>query len=172
MTEKLEDGTNMAYPHKKMTMDDAIKIAKKNGYKIQGKAKQKLPSLLGPVYELFESRESMFRRIIKDLNFKVTKRGDFTSGNFCDEVHDNKEITMIMMKTEPCFFGLFKNTEVYMPEGFEVRQGESEYYIHNTKKDNIKITTFSQGEKQLKKLLKDYKRCLDELKIKELQADF
>ena len=86
--------------------------------------------------------------------------------------HDNKEITMIMMKTEQCFFGLFKNTEVYMPEGFEVRQGESEYYIHNTKKDNIKITTFSQGEKQLKKLLKDYKRCLDELKIKELQADF
>jgi hypothetical protein len=59
-----------------------------------------------------------------------------------------------------------------MPEGFEVRQSESEYYIHHTKKDNIKITTFSQGEKQLKKLLKDYKRCLDELKIKELQADF
>ena len=87
----------MAYPRKQMTMDDAIKIAKKHGYKIQGKAKQKLPSLLGPVYELFEGRESMFRRIIKDLNFKVTKRGDFTSGNFCDEVHDNKEITMIMM---------------------------------------------------------------------------
>ena len=172
MIDRETGGHTMAYPHKKMTMDDAIKIAKKNGYKIQGKAKQKRPSLLGPVYELFESRESMFRRIIKDLNFKVTKRGDFTSGNFCDEVHDNKEITMIMMKTEQCFFGLFKNTEVYMPEGFEVRQCESEYYIHNTKKDNIKITTFSKGEKQLKKLLKDYKRCLDELKIKELQADF
>lgn len=57
----------MAYPRKKITMDDAIKIAKKNGYKIQCKAKQKLPSLLGPVYELFESRETMFRRIIKDL---------------------------------------------------------------------------------------------------------
>ena len=61
--ETLEDGTDMAYPHKKMSMDDAIKIAKKNDYKIQDKAKQKLPSLLGPVYELFEGRESMFRRI-------------------------------------------------------------------------------------------------------------
>ena len=59
-----------------------------------------------------------------------------------------------------------------MPEGFEVRKGDTEYYIYNTKKDNIKISTFSQGEKQLKKLLKDYKRCLDELKIKELESDF
>ena len=162
----------MAYPRKKIIMDDAIKIAKKNGYKIQGKAKQKLPSLLGPVYELFEGRESMFRRIIKDLNFKVTKHGDFTSGNFCDDDNDNKEISMIIMKTEPYFFGLLKNTEVYMPDGFEVRKGESEYYIHHTKKDNIKITTYSQGEKQLKKLIKDYKRCLLELKIKELEEDF
>ncbi len=56
MTEKhSEDGTDMAYPHKKMTMNEAINIAKKNGYKIQGKVKQKLPSLLGPVYELFEA---------------------------------------------------------------------------------------------------------------------
>jgi hypothetical protein len=162
----------MAYPRKKMTMEDAIRIAKQHGYKIQGQTKQKLPSILGPVYEWFESRDAMFNRIIKDLNFKITKHGDFTSGNFCDETHDNKEITMIMKKTEPCFFGLFKNTEVYMPEGFEVRKGETEYYIHNTKKDNIRITTFSQGEKQLKKLLKDYKRCLDELKIKELESDF
>lgn len=153
-------------------MDDAIKIAKKNGYKIQGKAKQKLPSLLGPVYELFESRESMFRRIIKDLNFKVTKHCDFTSGNFCDDDNDNKEISIIIMKTEPYFFGLLKNTEVYMPDGFEVRKGESEYYIHHTKKDNIKITTYSQGEKQLNKLIKEYKRCLLELKIKELEEDF
>ena len=85
----------MAYPRKKITMDDAIKIAKKNGYKIQGKAKQKLPSLMGPVYELFESRESMFRRIIKDLNFKVTKRGDFTSGNFSDSSqHRNFKMTV------------------------------------------------------------------------------
>src|SRR5574344_1079499 len=147
----------MGYPRKKMTMNEAINIAKKHGYKIQGKTKQKLPSLLEPVYELFESRESMFSRIIKDLNFKVTKRGDFTSGNFCDDDNDNKEISMIIMKTEPCFFGLFNNTEVYMPDGFEVRQGESEYYIHHTKKDNIRITTFSQGEKQLKKLFKDYR---------------
>lgn len=159
----------MGYPHKKMTMNYAIK---KHWFKIQGKIKQKLPSLFGIVYELFENRESMFRRIIKDLNFKVTKHCDFTSGNFCDDDNDNKEISMIIMKTEQYFFGLLKNTEVYMPDGFEVRQGESEYYIHHTKKDNIKITTFSQGEKQLKKLLKDYKRCLDELKIKELEEDF
>lgn len=57
----------MAYPRKKMTMDDASKIAKKNGYKIQGKAKQKLPSLLGPVYELFESRESMISVTIHNI---------------------------------------------------------------------------------------------------------
>ena len=85
MIDRETGGSTMAYPRKKMTMDDAIKIAKKNGYKIQGKAKQKLPSLLGPVYELFEGRESMFRRIIKDLNFKVTKRGDFTI-SFCLEI--------------------------------------------------------------------------------------
>ena len=57
----------MAYPRKKITMDDAIKIAKKNGYKIQGKAKQKLPSLLEPVYELFESRESMISVTIHNI---------------------------------------------------------------------------------------------------------
>ena len=60
-------GHTMAYPRKKMTMDDASKIAKKNGYKIQGKAKQKLPSLLGPVYELFESRESMISVTIHNI---------------------------------------------------------------------------------------------------------
>lgn len=159
----------MGYPRKKMTMNQAINIAKKHGYKIQGKTKQKLPSILGPVYELFESRDAMFNRIIKDLNFRVTNHGDFTSGNFCD---DNREVTMIIKKKEKFLFNLFTNTEVYMPAGLEIRKGESDYYIHYSDKDNIKISTYSQGEKQLKKLLKDYKKCLDELKIKELESDF
>ena len=38
MIDRETGGHTMAYPRNKMTMDEAINIAKKNGYKIQGKA--------------------------------------------------------------------------------------------------------------------------------------
>ena len=58
-----------------------------------------------------------------------------------------------------------------MPEKIVLKKDGSSYSI-TPDGDNTAIHTFTEGEIRLRKLLRDYKKCLDELKIKALEEDF
>lgn len=133
------------------------------------------PKLFTSIYEWFENRDKMFNRIIKDLDFRLTSYGggSLVYGAFCNK--DN-EVTMIMKVKKSFFFNKLENTIVLMPEKIVLKKivlnKNSSLYRISPDGDNTAIRTFTEGENRLRKLLRDYKKCLDELKIKALEEDF
>ena len=128
------------------------------------------PKLFTKIYEWFENRDKMFNRIIKDLDFRLTSyvNGSLVYGAFCDRDY---EITMIMKVKKVFFFNKLESTIVLMPEKIGLQKVGSSYCI-TPDGVNTEIRTFTEGENHLRKLLHDYKNCLNEMKIKELEEDF
>ena len=158
-------GATMGIPRKKKTSGSRYKTILQTYFK-----KCPKPKLLTSIYEWFEDRDKMFNRIIKDLDFRLTSYGggSLVYGSFCNK--DN-EVTMIMKVKKSFFFNKLENTIVMMPEKIVLKKDGSSYRI-TPDGDNTAIRTFTEGENRLRKLLRDYKKCLDELKIKALEEDF
>lgn len=174
--------------------DKVNRMAEKNGVKLSSKPKSwsayqrgkaerlskkvekvtkekepfKIPAFLNPIYELFESREQMFKRLCSITNLTVT-----TFNAYIPNAHRN--LYLIFTYEEKCY-GFFKDLTVWMPSGLKLDyymdDDVKKYYIREDDNANKVIHTFSEGKNHLAKLLKEYKTLKQQIKVKELEKDF
>lgn len=128
----------------------------------------KIPAFLNPIYELFESREHMFKRLCSITNLTVTEDNAYVPSSY-------RNLYLIVKHEEKCY-GFFKDLTVWMPSGLKLDSymddDVKKYYIREDDNDNKVIHTFSEGKNQLAKLLKEYKTLKQQIKVKELEKDF
>lgn len=128
----------------------------------------KIPAFLNPIYEMFESREHMFKRLCSITNLTVTKDNAYVPSTY-------RNLYLIFKHEEKCY-GFFKDLTVWMPSGLKLDyymdDDVKKYYIREDDNDNKVIHTFSEGKNHLAKLLKEYKTLKQQIKVKELEKDF
>ena len=146
----------------------ADRLSKKVEKVTKEKESFKIPAFLNPIYELFESREHMFKRLCSITNLTVTEDNAYVPNSY-------RNLYLIFKHEEKCY-GFFKDLTVWMPSGlkldFYMDDDVKKYYIREDDNDNKVIHTFSEGKNQLAKLLKEYKTLKQQIKVKELEKDF
>ena len=146
----------------------ADRLAKKVEKVTKEKESFKIPAFLNPIYELFESREHMFKRLCSITNLTVTEDNAYVPSSY-------RQLYLIFKHEEKCY-GFFKDLTVWMPSGlkldFYMDDDVKKYYIREDDNANKVIHTFSEGKNHLAKLLKEYKTLKQQIKVKELETDF
>lgn len=146
----------------------ADRLSKKVEKVTKEKEPFKIPAFFNPIYEMFESREHMFKRLCSITNLTVTK-----DNAYVPNAHRN--LYLIFTHEEKCY-GFFKDLTVWMPNGLKLDSymddDVKKYYICEDDKPNKVIHTFSEGKNHLAKLLKEYKTLKQQIKVKELEKDF
>ena len=197
-TMNLDKLLDKSMKHLERSMEDLNKkvnrLAEKNGYKLASKPKSwaayqkgkadrlskkvekvteetesfKIPAFLNPIYEMFESREHMFKRLCSITNLTVTEDNAYVPSSY-------RKLYLIFKYEEKCY-GFFKNLTVWMPSGLKLDSymddDVKKYYIREDDNANKVIHTFSEGKNHLAKLLKEYKTLKQQIKVKELEKDF
>ena len=143
------------------------RLSKKVEKATKEKESFKIPAFLNPIYELFESREHMFKRLCSITNLTVTEDNAYVQNSY-------RNLYLIFKHEEKCY-GFFKDLTVCMPSGLKLDSymdddDVKKYYIRED--DNKVIHTFSEGKNHLAKLLKEYKTLKQQIKVKELEKDF
>lgn len=147
----------------------ADRLSKKVEKVTKEKEPFKIPAFLNPIYELFESREHMFKRLCSITNLTVTEDNAYVPSSY-------RNLYLIVKHEEKCY-GFFKDLTVWMPSGLKLDyymddDDVKKYYIREDDNDNKVIHTFSEGKNHLAKLLKEYKTLKQQIKVKELEKDF
>lgn len=146
----------------------ADRLSKKVEKVTKEKEPFKIPAFLNPIYELFESREHMFKRLCSITNLTVTEDNAYVPSSY-------RKLYLIFKHEEKCY-GFFKDLTVWMPSGLKLDSymddDVKKYYIREDDNDNKVIHTFSEGKNHLAKLLKEYKTLKQQIKVKELEKDF
>lgn len=127
----------------------------------------KIPAFLNHIYELFESREHMFKRLCFITNLTVTEDNAYVPNSY-------RKLYLIFKHEEKCY-GFFKDLTVWMPSGLKLdsyMDDVKKYYIREDDNANKEIHTFSEGKNHLAKLLNEYKTLKQQIKVKELEKDF
>ena len=146
----------------------ADRLSKKVEKVTKEKEPFKIPPFLNPIYELFESREHMFKRLCSITNLTVTEENAYVPSSY-------RKLYLIVKHEEKCY-GFFKDLTVWMPSGLKLDSymddDVKKYYIREDDNANKVIHTFSEGKNHLAKLLKEYKTLKQQIKVKELEKDF
>lgn len=147
----------------------ADRLSKKVEKATKEKEPFKIPAFLNLIYEMFESREHMFKRLCSITNLTVTEDSAYVPSSY-------PNILYLIFKQEEKCYGFFKDMTVWMPSGLKLDYymdyDIKKYYIREDDNDNKLIHTFSEGKNHLAKLLKEYKTLKQQIKVKELETDF